>query len=120
MKALLPYIHAMNIDLKFSTEADYSEMCGGKLKPVLDTIRLCNEACHVEVTTLIVTGYNDNKEAIQKIGQMIAEIDSNIPLHLSRYFPSYQYEEPPTSWEFMKEAKEIAEKYLTRVVLGKM
>ncbi len=120
MKELLPYIDAMNIDLKFSNNQDYKKMCNATLQPVLDIIALCNESCHVEVTTLVVTGYNDNIEAIEEIAQMTAKIDTNMPLHLSRYFPKYNYNEPETNIEFMEKAKEIAEKHLTRVVLGNM
>ena len=118
MEELLPYIDAMNIDLKFSNEEDYKKVAGGSLKPVLDTIELCNKKCHVEVTTLIVSGYNDNEKAIEKIAEMLSEIDPKIPLHLSRYFPNYKYEEKATSIEFMYEALDIALKYLDTVYLG--
>jgi len=118
MEELLPYIDAMNIDLKFSTEENYKKVAGGSLKPVLDTIELCNQKCHVEVTTLVVTGYNDNIEAIEDIAKMLSKIDSKIPLHLSRYFPNYKYEEKATSIEFMYEALDIALKYLDTVYLG--
>lgn len=118
LEALLPYVDAVNIDLKSWKDSYYRQICGGTLSPVLESIKIASEYCHVEVTTLLVTGENDNLEEVEQIAKYIAEIDPYIPLHLSRYFPKYLMDAPATDIGFMIEAEKIANKYLKRVVLG--
>lgn len=118
LEALLPYVDAVNIDLKSWKDSYYRQICGGTLSPVLESIKLASKYCHVEVTTLLVTGENDNLEEVEEIAKYIAEIDPYIPLHLSRYFPKYLMDAPATDIGFMIEAEKIANKYLKRVVLG--
>lgn len=118
LKELLPYVDAMNIDLKAFTTRYYNEICGGSLSPVLKTIEIAAKECHVEITTLLVTGENANLEEVENIAKFLSSIDKNIPLHLSRYFPRYKLDNPPTDIDFMYEAEKTAKKYLTRVSLG--
>lgn len=118
LKRLLPYVDAMNIDLKSFSNRYYKELCGGSLKPVLKTIEIAAEACHVEVTTLLVTDENDRLEEIQEIARFLRNIDEDLPLHLTRYFPRYKLKNPPTNIDFMRQAEEVAKKYLNKVVLG--
>lgn len=115
---LLPYIDAMNIDLKGYTNRYYSNICGAKLEPVLETIKRCNEHCHVEITTLLVSEENDSIEEARQIAEFIASVNENIPLHLSRYFPRYKMENEATKVERITEAQNEAEKYLTHVYVG--
>ncbi|MDD2400863.1 MAG: AmmeMemoRadiSam system radical SAM enzyme [Clostridia bacterium] len=115
---LLPYVDAMNIDLKSFQQEYYKKICGGDFKAVLKTIEESNKKCHVEITTLLVNGLNDSREEIEKIASYLGKLDKNIPLHLSRYFPSYKMERPPTKIDVMLEGREIAEKYLNHVYLG--
>lgn len=118
LKQLLPYVDAMNIDLKAFTNRYYDAICGGSLKPVLKTIEIAAKECHVEITTLLVSGENDNLNEVEEIAKFLSVISSDIPLHLSRYFPRYKLDNPATDVNFMFKAKEIAEKYLSRVKLG--
>jgi pyruvate formate lyase activating enzyme len=118
LKDLLPYVDAMNIDLKSFNNRYYRDICGGNLGPVLKTIELSAKACHVEVTTLLVSGENDSLEEVEEIAKFLGNIDKNIPLHLSRYFPRYKMDNPPTDIEFMFKAESTAKKYLNRVGLG--
>jgi len=118
LKELLPYVDAMNIDLKSFNTGYYKNLCGGSLKPVLETIKTATKACHVEVTTLLVSGENDNLEEVEEIAKFLSFINCDIPLHLSRYFPRYKLENPPTDIEFMRNAEAVAKKYLNKVILG--
>jgi pyruvate formate lyase activating enzyme len=118
LKQLLTYVDAMNIDLKsFNTEY-YKELCGGSLQPVLKTIEIAAKSCHVEITTLLVSGKNDNLEEVEEIAKFLSSINNEIPLHLSRYFPRYKLENSPTDINFMKEAEKVAKRYLSKVSLG--
>jgi len=118
MTALLPFIDAMNIDLKAFSDGFYN-MVNGALDAVKRTIVLCRKHCHVEVTTLIIPGENEND--IDELAKWLASVDPEIPLHLSRFFPRYQYEnKEPTPRETMYRALDTAKQYLTHVFTGNM
>jgi pyruvate formate lyase activating enzyme len=115
---VMPYLDAANIDLKAFTEEGYRKL-GGKLAPVLRTINQYKEAGkHIELTTLVVTGLNDTIEELEKLVKWVASVDKKIPLHLSRYFPQYQYQKPSTSLDFLDEAYKMAAAHLDYVYLG--
>ncbi|GAB6099884.1 AmmeMemoRadiSam system radical SAM enzyme [Halanaerocella petrolearia] len=118
LKELLPYIDAINLDVKAFTDEFYREICKGKLNPVKKTAELVYQDVLLEITTLLVPNLNDSREEIEELVAWIADLDSSIPLHLSRYFPNYQLDKEPTSIKKMKEAKDIASQYLDYVYLG--
>src|SRR5690625_381142 len=115
---LLPYIDAINIDLKSMSNDFYKDICKGRSSPVLKTIERAADATHVEVTSLLIDGLNTRPNKIEALATTIAEIDEEIPLHLSRYFPAYKMTRPATRVSTVIKAKEIAEKYLRHVYLG--
>ena len=89
IEKVLPYIDAMNIDLKGFTREWY-EILGGDLDVVKDTIARSAKKTHVEVTTLIVPGKNDGEEEIRSLAQWVSKIDKKIPLHITRFFPHWR------------------------------
>ncbi|GKX66216.1 AmmeMemoRadiSam system radical SAM enzyme [Inconstantimicrobium mannanitabidum] len=115
---LLPYVDAMNIDLKGYTNKYYNKVCGARLEPVLETIKTANEHCHVEITTLLVSDENDSVEEVREIAQFVASVNENMPLHLSRYFPRYKMENEETKIEKIIRARYEATKYLKYVYVG--
>lgn len=115
---LLPYVDAMNIDLKGYTNHYYRKICGANLTPVLETIKLVANKVHLEITTLLVSEENDSFEEVENIAKFIAGINPNIPLHLSRYFPKYKLENQATEIEVLIKAREIARKFLNYVYIG--
>ncbi|MBW6410088.1 AmmeMemoRadiSam system radical SAM enzyme [Clostridium weizhouense] len=118
LSKLIPFIDAMNIDLKGYTNRYYNKVCGAKLEPVLETINTCSKHCHVEITTLLVSNENDSLEETREIAQFISGIDKNIPLHLSRYFPRYKMQNNATEIEKIIKFREEAKKYLNYVYIG--
>jgi pyruvate formate lyase activating enzyme len=119
LQKLLPFVDAMNIDLKSLDEEFYKRVCKAKLESVQRTIRQSIAAgVHVELTHLLVTSWNDREEPLTKLVKWIAEVDPELPLHLSRYFPHYNYHEPATSESFMRTALQIARQELKFVYLG--
>ena len=98
LEELLPYIDAMNIDLKGFTDHYYSDVLGGDRHMVMDFIERAVKSCHVELTTLIVPGENDNEEEIREMTGWIAglknaegeKVGAEIPLHVSRFFPRFR------------------------------
>lgn len=115
---LLPLIDAMNIDVKAFRPEFYRKICAGELDPVKRFVEKAAMACHVEVTTLLIPSMNDGVEEIDELAQWLANINAEIPLHFSRYFPRYRMELPPTPVESLLRARQIAEKYLRNVHLG--
>lgn len=117
LEPLLPYIDAWNIDLKSFSKFAYREL-GGDLYTTLKTIRMAHEAAHVEITTLVVPGISDDLEKFQEQVNYLADLDPNVPLHLTSYLPCYEYLEPATDIGLMKQMEEMAREKLTRVKLG--
>ncbi len=117
---LLPLTDAMNIDVKGFTEGYYRSLCGGSLEPVKRTVELAAKQCHVEVTTLIIPGKNDNEEELSAQCRWLASVRPDIPLHLSRYFPRYRMHEAATPAETLKRLKEKAGHYLEYVYIGNL
>ncbi len=118
LQELLPYIDAVNLDIKAFTEEFYNDVCSGKLSPVLKSAELFAESCHLEITTLLVPSLNSGVAEIKALAEWIASIDKNIPLHLTRYFPRYKMTLPPTDLETMQAAKRAAAESLSDVILG--
>jgi pyruvate formate lyase activating enzyme len=115
---LLPYVDAMNIDLKSMDPVFYRKTCGGDLDAVLDTIRAAAKATHVELTNLLYTGRNDSDDAVRKLIDFVAETDPEIPLHFSRYFPQHRATAPPTAPERLLAAYRAAKERLPYVYVG--
>jgi len=104
-----PFLDAANVDLKFFNDSAYKKVCAGSLKPVLDSIRLMKEyGIWVELTTLIIPGENDSEEELSGIARFIADVDKNMPWHISRFHPDYKFTEyGPTPEDTLKKALNI-------------
>jgi pyruvate formate lyase activating enzyme len=120
LKELLPYIDAMNIDLK-SFNPNFYQNIGGDLETVKRTIQIAAKSCHIEITTLIINGENDTPEEIEALAKWLANINQEIPLHLSRFFPTYKYRNHhPTTTESIHQLSALAKQHLTKVYEGNM
>ncbi|MDD3706438.1 MAG: AmmeMemoRadiSam system radical SAM enzyme [Clostridiaceae bacterium] len=120
LSELLPYIDAMNIDVKGFTEEYYRNVCGGSLEHVKRTVEAAAAECHIEITTLIVPGHNDSEKEMRELSKWLSSISPSIPLHLSRYFPKYKMEEQPTPEQTLIDLKKVADSYLEYVYIGNM
>jgi pyruvate formate lyase activating enzyme len=119
LEGILPYVNAMNIDLKSFDNDFYVKVCKGSLHPVLEVIKRSHKSCHIELTTLIIPTLNDSPEMIGKMVDWIYEnLGSEVPLHFSRYFPCYKMNLPPTPIETLQAAEKIAKTKLKYVYLG--
>jgi pyruvate formate lyase activating enzyme len=115
------FLDAANVDLKAATEEHYRRICGAGLQPVLDTIRALHEAgVWIEVTTLLIPGHNDDNASLDFIAGFIASLDTVIPWHISRFFPTYKLKNvPPTPIDTLEKAGRIGEEAgLKHVYLG--
>lgn len=118
MKELLPFIDALNIDLKGFTNEFYKKL-GGDLDTVKNFIKLAASFCHVEVTTLIIPGENDSEDEMREISEFILSVSSDIPLHISKFFPCYKMKDKgPTEVKKVYKLADIAREKLKYVYEG--
>ena len=119
LETLIPYIDAMNIDLKGFTDRYYRDVLKGDRKMVMDFIREAVKRCHVELTTLVVPGENDSEEEMLALSEWVASLDPEIPLHISRFFPRYRLtDREPTEVRKVYRLVETARKNLRWVCPG--
>ena len=106
------FVDAANIDLKSFRDDFYRNVSGGRLEPVLDTLRYLAKNTDVwfEITNLVIPGYNDSDEEIREMSTWICEeLGPDVPLHFSAFHPSYRMREvPPTSRAALRRARGIA------------
>jgi len=115
---LAPLIDAANIDLKCFSPDLYQKL-GGDLETVKQTIELSSQRFHVEVTTLIVPGLNDNPGHIEEIARWLAAVNPEIPYHVSRFFPKHKMSGAQlTPVEKVYGFADIARNYLHNVYTG--
>ncbi|MBI3949137.1 MAG: AmmeMemoRadiSam system radical SAM enzyme [Acidobacteria bacterium] len=109
LEMIRPYLDGASVDLKGFNDKHYRRVCGARLQPVLDNIRLMHEmGVWVEVTTLIVPGLNDSVEELHAIAEALASISYSIPWHVSGFFPAYKMSDrPPTPVETIQRAYTI-------------
>jgi pyruvate formate lyase activating enzyme len=108
-EALGGILAAANVDLKCFDEAAYKRVLGGDLNATLDAIRTWRAAgVWVEVTTLVIPGFNDGDDELGRIAAFIAEIDPEMPWHVSRFHPAFRWSDrPPTPEKTLLRAREI-------------
>ena len=115
---LIPYIHAMNIDLKSIRPEYYRKYCHGRLEPVLKTIERAQKSCLVELTNLVVTGLNDSDQDLSELVDWVARLNPEIPVHFSAYRPMYKMQNPTTPIERLHKAYELGKAKLKWVYVG--
>jgi len=113
-----PYLDAANVDLKSFNDDFYKKNCKGRLQPVLDSIRYMKKlGIWVEVTTLLIPGENDSDKELEEIAKFIADTGKDIPWHISRFHPDYQFtDHSATPLPVLMKAKDIGKNYGLRYV----
>jgi pyruvate formate lyase activating enzyme len=88
---MAPWLDGANIDLKAFSDDFYKKQCGGRLEPVLETIKAMNRhGIWVELTTLLIPGLNSDEKELKELIAFILSVDANIPWHVSRFFPQHR------------------------------
>jgi pyruvate formate lyase activating enzyme len=111
LKKLCGVIDAANIDLKAFSESTYLKLSGGKLQPVLDSLKTYRDmGVWLEITNLIVPKWTDSTDEIRKMCKWLAENGfKKVPVHFSRFYPTYKLEQlPPTPVDILNQAAQIA------------
>lgn len=120
LEQLLPFIDAFNIDLKAFNDGFYRKITGGRLLPVLETLKTIYKAGkHLEITLLVIPSLNDSEmEFTEMLDWIVNELSPEVPLHLSRYFPAWKMELPPTPAETLQNLAKLASEKLYYVYTG--
>lgn len=118
LEELLPFVDAMNIDVKSMDPDFYRKICKSSLEPVLVTCRRAKGDCHVEITNLLIPTLNDSDELIGELVDFVAGLGRETPLHFSAYYPCHKMTIEPTPVETLRRAFQIARERLDFVYLG--
>lgn len=122
LKKLCSVLDGANIDLKAFNESTYLKLSGGKLQPVLDSLKIYRDmGVWLEITNLVVPTWTDNMEEIRKMCRWLSENGfKKVPIHFSRFYPTYKLEQlPPTPVDLLnKAAQAAAEEGLMYVYTG--
>ncbi|MGI6120241.1 MAG: AmmeMemoRadiSam system radical SAM enzyme [Desulfosporosinus sp.] len=118
LEELIPWLDAVNIDIKAFSEEFYKHYCKGKLAWVLDNVERFVGRVHLELTTLIIPGANDDPKEIRELSRWLYRLDVPLAWHLSSYHPAYRLTFPPTDRQTLERLWTIAKEYLPYVYLG--
>ena len=120
VKEIIDFIDGFNIDLKAFNNDFYRRLTGADIEPVKQSLKqIARSERHLEITTLIIPGHNDNEKEMAEETEWIAgELGRHIPLHLSRYFPMFRRNDPATSTHTIERLYEIASQNLDHVYIG--
>lgn len=109
---------AANVDVKTFNPETYARL-GGSLSAVKSNVaRLLENGVHVEITTLVVPGLSDDADEFARLVDWAAALATDLPLHISRYFPAYRYSAPMTDLAVLENFRKIASARLKHVHLG--
>ncbi len=111
---------AANVDLKAFDEAFYRRICGGRLRPVPETLEYVKHQtdCRLEITTLLIPGLNDSNAEIEALSRWVVErLGPDVPLHFTAFHPDWRMRDvPPTSASTLRRGRRIASEVGLRYV----
>lgn len=92
LNLIIPYLDAINVDLKGPNDNFYRQHCGGNLKTILNNLKTMQKAnIHIELTTLLIPGLNDAEAQIKElVSKIVDNLGCDIPWHISRFFPAWK------------------------------
>ncbi|MBR1904929.1 MAG: AmmeMemoRadiSam system radical SAM enzyme [Clostridiales bacterium] len=119
LEEIIPYVDAMNVDIKSFSEKTYRDVLGGDLNMTRAFVERAVKDCHVELTMLIVPGMNDTEDEMREVSSWIAGLSEEIPFHISRFFPRYKMSDGmPTDVAKIYKLADIAREKLKYVYEG--
>jgi pyruvate formate lyase activating enzyme len=111
LQYLQPWLDIYKVDLKSFDDRAYRQL-GGRLQPVLDTIRgLFSTGIWLEIVTLLVPGFNDSRDELGQLAEFISSVSAEIPWHVTAFHQDYRMTDPDnTAPENLLKAVEIGQK----------
>jgi pyruvate formate lyase activating enzyme len=94
LEYLRPWIDLYKVDLKSFDDRHYRQL-GGRLEPILDTIRwLHANGVWLELVTLLIPGFNDSPDEIERLTSFVASVSPEIPWHVTAFHKDYRMTDP--------------------------
>jgi pyruvate formate lyase activating enzyme len=94
LEYLRPFVDLYKVDLKSFDDRHYRQL-GGRLAPILDTIRRLHAmGFWVEIVTLLIPGFNDSRDELQRLTAFMAGVSPDIPWHITAFHGDYKMTEP--------------------------
>ena len=120
LEELFPYMDAFNVDLKSFRNKFYQKRTGASLHPVLESIKsIAESGRHLELTFLIIPDHNDDaKEWEEMINWISDNCGKGTILHVSRYYPYFKMNKPPTPLSTIQSFLELAREKIDFVYPG--
>lgn len=103
-------LDAANVDLKAFNDNFYKKYCKARRSGVMDTLRYMKQlGIWVEVTTLLITGLNDDLDEVKAMAEFIRnDLGAETPWHVSRFFPNYRETRiPPTDAQALVRVRQV-------------
>src|SRR5436190_6580355 len=90
LEYLRPFVDLYKVDLKSFDDRHYRQL-GGRLAPILDTIRRLHEMDFwVEIVTLLIPGFNDSRDELVRLTAFLAGVSPDIPWHVTAFHADYK------------------------------
>jgi len=117
LEYLRPWVDLYKVDLKSFDDRHYHQL-GGRLQPILDTIRRLHEMDFwLEIVTLVIPAFNDSDDELQRLTEFIASVSTDIPWHATAFHKDYKMTDPDnTGAEILMRAGEIGRRSGLRYV----
>ncbi len=91
LDSLVDYVDAVNVDIKSMDDDFYRRICKARLQPVLDSVEYYyKNDIHVELTNLLIPGYNDSNDDIRSLVYFVRGLSNYIPVHFTRFYPQFK------------------------------
>src|SRR5687768_10715810 len=117
LEYLRPWVDLYKVDLKSFDDRHYREL-GGRIAPILYTIRTLHEmGIWLELVTLLIPGFNDSEDELQRLTAFVADVSPDIPWHVTAFHKDYRMNDPEnTTPEMLMHAADIAKRNGLRYV----
>ena len=91
---LRPWVDLYKVDLKSFDDRHYRQL-GGRLEPILETIRaLHGMGIWLEIVTLLIAGFNDSADELDRLTSFVASVSPDIPWHVTAFHKDYRMTDP--------------------------
>ncbi len=112
-----PWIDLYKVDLKSFDDRHYRQL-GGRIAPILETIRALHaRRIWMEIVTLLIPGFNDGRDELERLTAFLAGISPDIPWHVTAFHKDYRMNDPAnTTPEMLIAAAEIGRRNGLRYV----
>ena len=111
LEEVLPLLSAVKVDLKSFREEFYRDQLRGELKPVLEALEIIRASgVWLEIVVLLIPTLNDSEPEVRQLSRWVkANLGAEVPLHFTRFHPTYRLTNlPPTPVPILERAWRIA------------